>query len=343
MKKLMILIGFTCLLQVSCSFQNKPEYIGEYYNSYAPAMKYGNWGIVDTSGNTVLDFEYEYIQPFSYGMAGLCKNGKWGFIDSNLKMISGFIYDTVWPFYHQYAVVYDDEKYSHFCINHSGNKVGHDFIRPFETPFYFILEKKNPELYKHYGVLFKQPCEQPLIQWLSAVYSTAVDSCLVICDSSGWYVLGAAGKKLYGPFDDFRYSNKGHLVIVAVKDKYTMIGLDRIIDCAWYQDIGNYTTDTLSKDKSYGPDDLALGIATMGLYTFLKHKDKEEEIRKEYTYFSEGMLAVKKNNLYGYIDTTGKLIIPAVFSVAGNFAQGKAKVKRSGREFYIDIKGNEIR
>jgi hypothetical protein len=44
----------------------------------------------------------------------------------------------------------------------------------------------------------------------------------------------------------------------------------------------------------------------------------------------------------GYVDTTGQVVIPFVFDKAQTFKNGKAKVEREGRAFYIDKNGREI-
>ena len=46
---------------------------------------------------------------------------------------------------------------------------------------------------------------------------------------------------------------------------------------------------------------------------------------------------------YGYIDTTGKTVIPLKYDNADYFFGGKAKVSEGGREFYIDKTGKELK
>lgn len=71
----------------------------------------------------------------------------------------------------------------------------------------------------------------------------------------------------------------------------------------------------------------------------LKLKNYYQEFRP----FSEGLAAVKYS-LWGYIDTSGKEVIDGYYLVAGDFKDGKAKVKdERGREFYIDKTGKEIK
>lgn len=66
-------------------------------------------------------------------------------------------------------------------------------------------------------------------------------------------------------------------------------------------------------------------------------------------YFQEGMAVVAINTKfmeaggkYGYVDKHGKEIIPLIYDYAEEFKNGKAKVKKAGREFYIDKTGKPV-
>lgn len=59
--------------------------------------------------------------------------------------------------------------------------------------------------------------------------------------------------------------------------------------------------------------------------------------------FSEGLCAVKIGGKYGYIDTTGTVVIPAQFAYASDFTHGFAVVKLSLFEWtFIDTNGNPV-
>jgi len=57
---------------------------------------------------------------------------------------------------------------------------------------------------------------------------------------------------------------------------------------------------------------------------------------------SEGLVAVKKNGLWGYLDATGREVIPCTYSTASIFYDGLARVSKNNLCGYIDGKGNEI-
>lgn len=64
-------------------------------------------------------------------------------------------------------------------------------------------------------------------------------------------------------------------------------------------------------------------------------------------YFSDGLISVgigpKKERKFGYIDPSGKEVIPLIYKQAGVFKSGRAQVTDfNNRTFYIDKTGKEI-
>jgi len=58
--------------------------------------------------------------------------------------------------------------------------------------------------------------------------------------------------------------------------------------------------------------------------------------------FSEGLARVRSKKKYGFVDRTGKLNIQAEFDDAGNFAGGMAKVNINNRWGFIDTTGKKV-
>lgn len=58
--------------------------------------------------------------------------------------------------------------------------------------------------------------------------------------------------------------------------------------------------------------------------------------------FTDGLARVRQNGKYGFIDKTGKLIIPAKFESAEPFSEGFAAVMLNGKVSYIDKKGIDV-
>ena len=59
--------------------------------------------------------------------------------------------------------------------------------------------------------------------------------------------------------------------------------------------------------------------------------------------FTENLAKVKLNNKWGFIDKTGKTIIPFEYEQAISFQNGKARVKKNGKWFWIDKTGKCVK
>jgi hypothetical protein len=62
----------------------------------------------------------------------------------------------------------------------------------------------------------------------------------------------------------------------------------------------------------------------------------------EELFFSDGLVSVEQNNKVGFMDKTGKLIIPPRYEDAGPFSEGLAAVKIGGQYGYIDRSGKLV-
>ena len=57
--------------------------------------------------------------------------------------------------------------------------------------------------------------------------------------------------------------------------------------------------------------------------------------------FSEGLANVKLNGKYGFIDKSGTLVIPCKYDWAWSFHDGRAKVQLNGKDGFVDKSGVE--
>ncbi|HEU0111402.1 MAG TPA: WG repeat-containing protein, partial [Flavisolibacter sp.] len=57
--------------------------------------------------------------------------------------------------------------------------------------------------------------------------------------------------------------------------------------------------------------------------------------------FSEGLAVVSKKNIYGFVDHTGKEVIPFKYSYAVSFTEGHARIRKNGKWMIIDHSGKE--
>jgi len=57
------------------------------------------------------------------------------------------------------------------------------------------------------------------------------------------------------------------------------------------------------------------------------------------SYYSEGLVAVKLGDKWGFINTNSDIIIPFKYDIARVFSQGLAPVKSAGKWYYINKEG----
>ena len=58
--------------------------------------------------------------------------------------------------------------------------------------------------------------------------------------------------------------------------------------------------------------------------------------------FCEGLVVVMKSDKYGYIDKTGREVIPCKYDKANDFCEGLGLVEKNGKLGYIDKTGREV-
>ena len=73
----------------------------------------------------------------------------------------------------------------------------------------------------------------------------------------------------------------------------------------------------------------------------LKEKPKKD-YRRNYSYYSDGLINVGKAGKWGFLDKSGKIQIPFQFDFATAFSNGKALVKKNTEWFYIDKAGKRV-
>ena len=105
---------------------------------------------------------------------------------------------------------------------------------------------------------------------------------------------------------------------------------------------------TATKDSAAGENATVTkdSVADTGEGTLLDLPvEKRLEIAKKYDdvwSFSEGLACVKLNGKCGFIDKSGKEIIPCIYDVAYEFSDGLVGVELNGKWGFIDKSGKEI-
>lgn len=65
-------------------------------NQVYATQKDGKWGLVDTNGNIVVNFEYDFVTEQNGQVAGIKKNGEWQIVNAKGEIISQNKYKLTW-------------------------------------------------------------------------------------------------------------------------------------------------------------------------------------------------------------------------------------------------------
>lgn len=154
----------------------------------------------------------------------------------------------------------------------------------------------------------------------------------------------------------FFINKKGEIALEIDKDLYTDVMFkddmlkvyDSNMNFGFMDKEGNIVIPLIYEDANRFSEGLA--CVTLDSKSGYINKDGEVVIDFKYVYggqFNNGLTVVLKkdeegNKKWGYIDKTGKEVIPAIYDSAESFYSEYAKVSIGGIYFYIDKKGRRI-
>lgn len=273
-------------------------------------------GFIDLKGNTVVPFDYEYCGTFSEGLADVCKDGLIGFINKKGELVIPC----------QYVDLYNGCGFSEGLVGVSidGGQAG-------------ILDDKWGYIDKTGNIVI--PFQEgltgaPFSSGLTTIYKASTTKRMAL---EGAFI-NKSGELASDYFEvqNLQGFRDGYCV---VKDNTGWEGLINLH--------GNFVIPCKCSFIANGFDEK---------YVVFKENDKEGVANKrsgqivipciyEINYngwtFSEGVIPVKKDGKYGYINESNQIIIPFVYDEADAFSEGFAVVQRYGKYGYIDKYGHD--
>lgn len=284
-----------------------PRYdeVGKFSEGMAWVKLGGKYGFVDKTGKEIILPKYNEVGKFSEGVAWVKLDGKYGFVDNTGREIVPTTYSWFKILSEGIIVVQPnpyEPKYELF--DKQGNMIS-------EQPYYEIKDFSDGLAYvSRYGVgcgyIDKTGKEVIPLQYSSAT-SFSDGLALVYHMDLGYYgYIDKTGKEVIPPQYDNATSFTEGLAIVRID------GDDKIINKT-----GKIVADIKDENRSfvYGP--FVNGIAVS---------------------CSTGTTA---GTVYGFIDKTGKWIVPSKYNEVENFHDGFSKVLK-GYYGMIDKTGKEI-
>ena len=337
-----------------------------------PICSGGTWGYLDKNGKIAIPPIYEFVQNFQNGKAIAKKKGKWGVINAKNETIIPFEYDFIdyLPGSNGQFFVLEIHGKKHGFVNALGQDVvptDHDELNHFSEGIASVKSGHHWGFVDHQGRWIAKPT-------FLAVRDFS-DGLAPVRTKDGWGYINKSGNIVIEPqfirageFHDglapvrpkkskSGYINtQGEFVIEPQFDRVTEFKFGRAMvkpsqkDWGMINTKGEYILPTKFKRLEFAKDSgfvLANQNYMWGLCD-LSGKKLTGFKYKKILPFSEGLAAVQikksdaSKSTYGYIDKTGKLVIEHQFKNASDFNEGKAIVSLSRRDyFFINTQGEK--
>jgi hypothetical protein len=320
-------VGMCGLLVVLSSFTIAPAQQNGSRGLFLVWDERGKYGFIDAAGRVVIKPQYDGALPFTEGLAAVSLGKKWGFIDSSGKVVVPLSYFAVAPFSDGVAAVTLEDGTARPCgyIDHAGQYV----IKPQNK---FVC-RKFKEGFALVGV-YNETAGEDFDGYMNKQGELAIGGDYVRADPF------SEGLALVISFENSVFINSEGETVINLKG---YAGRDTLSD--EYEPAGPFSEGLAEVGiKVYG----SAGYSRFG---FVNKKGKvvfklPEKFRAEGPFqngravvFEEKTQWVRVNlgnevieqgvdvSGYGYIDNTGRLVIPTRFSEAEDFWDGLAAVK----------------
>lgn len=176
---------------------------------------------------------------------------------------------------------------------------------------------------------------KPAYEW---TYGFVNGYAAVELTDGGWTLIDKAGKMIGGIWDRVDELSFG-FVCVKKNDKYGFINEagEIVIEPVWdyadyFRSNGLCWVEDKEKDCSY----------LMDVKGNLLSDPVDIPGEGNYYDFSEGLAAVSRDGLFGFMNEKGDIVIPCTWSYAGDFVNGLAYVRNDDKTGYIDHNGEFV-
>lgn len=332
------------------------ESVGFFYNGLATVKFSNKWGMIDQNGMSVISFDYDFMDDSSRFCEGpvMVKIGnQYGYIDKQGTHVIPIIYDHAEPFSEGLAYVRDEctnayiDTNGRIVISINTGYVGLPFKDSIAILFFdyqdgyhrstccntIAIDKSGKELgrydfsYRHGKIAENANGGFVLVNEAQFSYEPRSDSTDEWYESS--FQLLNSGKILDGKSSIVGFNHLGIITDYLVLEHlgFTEAG-------AFCEGFAKVKLKFLHLDPYHGE------VPGRSDWCFI---DKEGVIKfGEFSNcgnFRFGLARIKKcfDSLYGYINTDGEEVIPAMFTIASDFFGDYAIVETKELENYIQI------
>ena len=363
-----MVIGLIFAIQISCVAAPTDD-------AHLFPVKRGNLaGFIDIKGDVIIPLQFAEVGEFSEGLAAAqdAESGKWGYIDQTGTFIISPKFRTAGVFSEGLAGVRIEDSDGWF-INHSGELIipGYDGgsaqngLVPVRKQGKTIFTDKNGKaifavpgeawpvnggliafmkngrmgFVDHQGIVVIQPLYHCDVNWRDQQFEERITpvSKLMAYGKAKFGFIDIGGKTVVDFQYDWAEQFFDGLAMVSKDGKYGYI---------------NTNGEEVIPLQFDGADHFSEGFAAVevnGRWGFIDTKGKIV-IKPQYLpriwgspmIFCEGLAAVRTETGTGFINKSGEMVVPALYSSAGDFTDGLARVGSLSHHDYVNSHGEVV-
>jgi len=318
------------------------------------------FGVIDSLGKIVLTISYEAVGDFDKGIAQITKKGKVGLIDSTMKIILPTDYQAIGKLSDNLLWVKQNNQYGFVDIT-GKIVIAPQYAQVTDFEAGTALVKQHKHWYRintqNQKIIAKLKNYERIETFDNGVAKVRINNLVGLIDQTGTETV----VPIYSLIGEFR----GGLALVQFQGKFGYINAkgEEIIPTvyteiqAFKEGMARFKRDTVSgylnlqgveviKSAAFGSlKDFENGLAIVQKDDKYGCVDKTGKVVIPFVYdelrgFSEGLAAAQRNGKWIFVNSNGKQAFQGEFDTVMSFTNGLAKVNARGREFFIDKTGN---
>ena len=305
-------------------------------------------GFADSAGNIVIAAQYEDVSTFRNGLATVRLNGKYGLINKAGKEILPPEYTSISDY--ACGVMWLGTEEGYFLINSEGKRVLPD---TYENAFAFTASQDRIPIEKDGKIAFFDTDGNQITDHsydrVGRYFEGVAPVLSLGGDDEGWGILDINGElivpHIYRKLFPFKHGlGVASLVDANMHERYGVIDPNgEVVIPFVYGLISGTGSEGYFVARKYGEREAKTEMLT-NKSLIIGHDGKvraELDVRL-WDEFSEGLVVAESKGKFGYVDTTGAVVIPFNFEWACPFQEGLAWAK--GGEYYgfIDHSGQFV-
>lgn len=306
------------------------DHISEFQDGLAIAIKDDKWGFIDTTGKRVIPLEYDNVWAFEEGLASVYKNGKMGVINNSNEVVVPIVYDVVGSFNDSLAMIISNDKLG-YVNQHNEIAIPLSFDNGYSFDNGFALVKKSDK----WGVIDTQgalivPYIYDELEPISSGKSSAY-----IIKKDGMYGLMDKQRKVVLPakYERFYFNANDELKSISNNEGEGVINRQGIVVEPIYDNV--YIRDNII-------------IAKLGEKHGIFDNEGDLIVPFEYDsyhYLKKGVGRLKKGDKVGLFNSKNKQLTPLIFdglNIIRGVEDGYIEAKIGDKYGFLDEQGKAI-